>query len=121
MNQGSGDVIFVDLGTKTGKPVTTNIMLSQSAYGTFAVLDKNGTDGQAAFQLRAPGTYTIWARAGHARRLEQDDDVCYRSAGPHSDHLLDHQSGVRPRDRKFEVHRRHHAIDQSRCPRPTRP
>ena len=63
MNQGSGDVIFVDLGTKTGKPVTTNIMLSQSTDGTFAVLDKNGTDGQASFELPAPGTYTIWARA----------------------------------------------------------
>jgi hypothetical protein len=63
MNQGSGNVIFVDLGTKTGKPVTTDIMLSQSVDGTFAVLDKNGTDGQASFELPAPGTYTIWARA----------------------------------------------------------
>ena len=63
MNQGSGDVIFVDLGTKTGKPVTTDIMLSQSVDGTFGVLDKNGTDGQASFELPAPGTYTIWARA----------------------------------------------------------
>jgi len=63
MNQGSGNVIFVDLGTKNGKPVTADILLSQSTDGTFAVLDKNGTDGQASFELPAPGTYTIWARA----------------------------------------------------------
>jgi hypothetical protein len=58
----AGDVIFVGLGTKT-TTVTTKINLSQSFDGTFAVLDKNGTDGVAAFQLPAPGTYTIWARA----------------------------------------------------------
>ena len=61
---GGGNVIFVALGTKSGAPVTTKIMLEQSAAaGEFAVLDKNGTDGEAKFSLPAPGTYTVWARA----------------------------------------------------------
>ena len=60
---GSGNVIFVDLGTKTGDAVTTTILLSQSADGSFEVLDKNGTDGEASFALPVPGTYTVWARA----------------------------------------------------------
>lgn len=60
-----GHVIFVDLGArKPAEPVTTKIMLNQSASaGEFAVLDKNGTDGVARFSLPAPGTYSIWARA----------------------------------------------------------
>ncbi len=60
---GSGNVIFVDLGTKSGVAVTTKILLSQAADGVFDVLDKNGTDGEASFALPAPGTYTVWARA----------------------------------------------------------
>ncbi len=60
---GSGNVIFVDLGTKSGVAVTTKILLSQAADGVFDVLDKNGTDGEASFSLPLPGTYTIWARA----------------------------------------------------------
>ena len=64
MGGAGGDVIFVSLGSKDGAPVTTKIMLDQSASaGVFAVLDKNGTDGEATFSLPAPGTYTIWARA----------------------------------------------------------
>jgi hypothetical protein len=59
---GSGNVIFVGLGTKTDG-VSTKIMLSQAADGVFEVLDKNGTDGQASFALPVPGTYTVWARA----------------------------------------------------------
>jgi hypothetical protein len=62
-NWGSGHVIFVDLGGKN-VTVTTKILLSQSAAsGEFAVLDKNGTDGEASFSLPAPGGYTVWARA----------------------------------------------------------
>jgi hypothetical protein len=38
-------------------------MLSQTADGSFQVLDKNGTDGEASFALPAPGSYTVWARA----------------------------------------------------------
>jgi hypothetical protein len=58
-----GDVIFVDLGSKSGAAVTTKIMLEQSASaGEFAVLDKDGTDGTARFSLPLPGTYTVWAR-----------------------------------------------------------
>jgi hypothetical protein len=60
---GGGNVIFVGLGTKTDA-VTTKILLEQSASaGVFAVLDKDGTDGQAKFSLPAPGGYTVWARA----------------------------------------------------------
>jgi hypothetical protein len=62
MAKGGGDVIFVGLGT-SGDAVTTKILLSQSADSTFAVLDKNGTDGEASFALPVPGTYTVWARA----------------------------------------------------------
>ncbi len=61
--KGSGAVIFVDLGTKSGVAVTTKILLSQSADGVFQVLDKDGTDGEASFALPVPGTYTVWARA----------------------------------------------------------
>lgn len=60
---GGGNVIFVNIGTKTDA-VTTKILLEQSASaGVFAVLDKDGTDGQAKFSLPAPGGYTVWARA----------------------------------------------------------
>src|SRR5207248_10547214 len=59
---GSGNVIFVDLGSRTGDAVTTKILLSQAAEGVFDVLDKNGTDGEASFSLPLPGTYTVWAR-----------------------------------------------------------
>jgi hypothetical protein len=61
MNGGSGNVIFVP---ESG---TTKILLSE---GPFNVLDKNGTDGEAAFQLPNPdpantGTtsYSVYARA----------------------------------------------------------
>src|SRR5881227_4338479 len=50
MNKGSGDVIFVGLGTSSDA-VTTKILLSQTADSEFAVLDKNGTDGEASFAL----------------------------------------------------------------------
>jgi len=62
MDAAAGNVIFVGLGTKK-TTVTTNILLNQSTDGSFQVLDKNGTDGTASFQLPAPGTYTVWARA----------------------------------------------------------
>ncbi|MBI4311667.1 MAG: hypothetical protein HY681_07785 [Chloroflexi bacterium] len=62
MTGDDGHRIFVNLGSKTGDPVRTKILLSQSADGTFKVLDGNGTDGKASFQLPAPGSYTIWAR-----------------------------------------------------------
>lgn len=63
---GSGRRIFVDLG-KTGAAANTRINL---APGEFAVLDANGTDGTAAFQLPNPdpdgdGTtaYSVYVRA----------------------------------------------------------
>ena len=81
MDQAAGNVIFVDLGSKSGAAVTTKIMLEQSAAaGEYAVLDKNGTDGEARFSLPAPGTYTIWARpvgtpGGQARITTCAEDV----------------------------------------------
>jgi hypothetical protein len=63
---GDGHRIFVDLG-KTGTPANTKINLSE---GDFAVLDANGTDGVAAFQLPNPDpdgdgttTYSVYVRA----------------------------------------------------------
>ncbi|MGE5186198.1 MAG: hypothetical protein ACM31C_29285 [Acidobacteriota bacterium] len=60
-NMTSGGRIFVEL---TG---TTKIMLDE---GDFAVIDANGTDGTAAFQLPSPDptgsgstTYSVYARA----------------------------------------------------------
>src|SRR5881396_3766932 len=61
MNQAAGNVIFVGLGSGD-VTVTSKILLSP---GDFQVLDKNGTDGTAAFQLPqdSTGAYTVWARA----------------------------------------------------------
>jgi hypothetical protein len=63
---GSGRRIFVDLG-KTGAVANTRINLIE---GDFAVIDANGTDGTAAFQLPNPdpdgdGTtaYSVYVRA----------------------------------------------------------
>jgi len=77
-----GHVIFVDLGSrKPAEPVSTKIMLNQSASaGEFAVLDKDGTDGLARFSLPAPGTYTVWARAlgtpgGQAKMTTCAEDI----------------------------------------------
>lgn len=63
MDGAGGNVIFVLLGTKDAG-VRSKILLEQSASaGEFAVLDKNGTDGEASFSLPAPGSYSVWARA----------------------------------------------------------
>jgi hypothetical protein len=82
----SGNVIFVNLGTKNAG-VTTKILLSQSAEaGVFDVLDKNGTDGEASFSLPAPGSYTVWARAlgkpgGQAKITTCAEDIVLGDAG----------------------------------------
>jgi hypothetical protein len=47
-----GSVIFVPLGEKTGEPERCKIYLQEGE--DFAVLDKNGTDGEALFQLPDP-------------------------------------------------------------------
>jgi len=53
LDQAAGHVIFVALGSPSeGGDVHTQILLKK---GDFAVLDKNGTDGQASFQLPPPG------------------------------------------------------------------
>lgn len=66
MTGGDGHRIFVDLGAK-GTAATTKIILSP---GDFQVLDANGTDGTASFQLPNPdpdgdGTtvYSVYVRA----------------------------------------------------------
>ena len=62
MDEAGGHVIFVGLGTREGDAVSSKIMLTS---GEFAVLDTNGTDGRASFQLPAPagGTaYQVFAR-----------------------------------------------------------
>jgi hypothetical protein len=64
MTGDNGHRIFVSLGDKRDQvTVRTRINLLQSFDGTFHVLDANGTDGGAIFQLPAPGTYSIWIRA----------------------------------------------------------
>ncbi|MCK4620073.1 MAG: hypothetical protein KAT52_09010 [Desulfobacterales bacterium] len=50
--EGNGSVIFVDLGAED-EPATTEISLIQG--DDFAVLDKNGTDGDAVFMLPPTG------------------------------------------------------------------
>jgi hypothetical protein len=82
----SGHVIFVALGTKNGAAVSTKILLSQSGDGSFDVLDKNGTDGEASFSLPAPGGYTVWARAlgtpgGQAKMTTCATDIILADAG----------------------------------------
>ena len=66
LDGGGGHRIFVDLG-KTGAVANTRINLRE---GDFTVLDANGTDGTAAFQLPNPdpdgdGTtaYSVYVRA----------------------------------------------------------
>ena len=48
MSNSNGHVIFVALGGKDDGTVRTKIILTE---GPFAVTDKNGTDGEAGFQL----------------------------------------------------------------------
>jgi hypothetical protein len=65
MTNNNGGRIFVSLG-KSNDGVTTKIMLTPAPAGeSFKVLDANGTDGTAAFQLPADvsATYNVWARA----------------------------------------------------------
>ena len=66
MNDNMGHRIFVALGNKDGEPERTKILLAE---GDFQVLDANGTDGEAAFQLPDPDPendgvteYSVWAR-----------------------------------------------------------
>jgi hypothetical protein len=63
MTGNSGHRIFVRLGErKPADPVKTRISLRQGGEGEFQVIDADGTDGAAIFQLPAPGTYSVWVR-----------------------------------------------------------
>lgn len=80
MTGNNGHRIFVDLSGKT------SIMLYE---GDFAVLDANGTDGRAAFQLPNPdpqntGTswYSVWARALGKPGGKANMTTCATGPGP---------------------------------------
>jgi hypothetical protein len=80
---GDGHRIFVDLG-KTGAAANTRINLTE---GDFGVLDANGTDGVAAFQLPNPdpdgdGTtsYTVYYRALGKPLGKATIQSCYQDA-----------------------------------------
>ena len=66
--QATGSAMFVGLD-RTGANVTTKIMLTESTDGTFAITDKDGTDGVAGYTLPAPvigentQAYAVYARA----------------------------------------------------------
>jgi len=80
---GNGHRIFVDLG-RTGEATNTRINLIE---GDFAVLDANGTDGVAAFQLPNPdpdldGTtsYSVYVRALGKPGGKATMQSCYEDA-----------------------------------------
>src|SRR5687768_3122328 len=80
---GNGHRIFVDLG-KTGAAANTRLNLTE---GAFAVLDANGTDGTAAFQLPNPdpdgdGTtaYSVYVRALGKPGGKATVQSCYEDA-----------------------------------------
>jgi hypothetical protein len=66
--QATGSAMFVGLD-RSGAKVTTKIMLTESTDGSFAITDKNGTDGVAGYTLPAPTddqgvqAYAVYARA----------------------------------------------------------
>lgn len=66
--QATGSAMFVGLD-RSGDNVTTKILLTESTDGTFAITDKNGTDGVAGYTLPAPTNgddtqaYAVYARA----------------------------------------------------------
>lgn len=82
MTGNNGHRIFVGLGAKDGSVTKkTKILLTE---GDFAVLDANGTDGEAAFQLPNPdddcdGTtdYSVYVRALGAPGGSADMQTCY--------------------------------------------
>jgi hypothetical protein len=80
---GSGHRIFVDLG-RNGTPANTRINLTE---GDFGVIDANGTDGVAAFQLPNPdlngdGTtsYSVYVRALGKPLGKATMQSCYEDA-----------------------------------------
>lgn len=55
MDQGAGKVIFVKLGGEDADEVDRHTKITLTEGDDFAVLDKNGTDGEAEFMLPPPG------------------------------------------------------------------
>ncbi len=71
-----GSVIFVKLGQRGGEKVQTKIMLT--AGDSFRVLDKNGTDGEASYQMPSDVAteYTVWIAARGHPDGEADMQLC---------------------------------------------
>ena len=74
MDGNNGHRIFVPLSGKT------KILLKEG--DTFQVLDANGTDGEAIFQLPDPDPdgdgvteYSVYVRTGQARRHVHNDEL----------------------------------------------
>jgi hypothetical protein len=63
-------------------PSASGLCVREAYRSPLAVLDGNGTDGVAAFQLPNPDptnsgttTYSVWARAWKARRIFEHEDL----------------------------------------------
>jgi hypothetical protein len=78
MDQGAGNVIFVKLGNED---VDQHTKIELFPAEDFAVLDKNGTDGVAQFELPAPGTDAYLIPAGEDVDTETDYSVFVRPLG----------------------------------------
>ena len=65
----SGHTIFVEYNPHGTEAVTTKIMLQE---GDFAVIDKDGTDGTARFQLPYP--YSVFSEGV----IPEDTETCYK-------------------------------------------
>ncbi|MDP3954814.1 MAG: hypothetical protein Q8Q15_00435 [bacterium] len=96
---GNGHRIFVDLG-KTGQVASTRINLIE---GPFDVIDANGTDGTAAFQLPNPdldgdGTtaYSVYVRALGKPGGKATMQSCYEEVDGSTWCAVDFIGGVEP-------------------------
>jgi len=84
MTQDNGKRMFVSLGSKDSG-VKTKIMLEESEIpynepGAFDILDANGTDGEAVFQLPAPG-YGAYIMDGTDKDIMSDYSIFVRPLG----------------------------------------
>jgi hypothetical protein len=96
---GNGHRIFVDLG-RDGEPAPTRINLAE---GPFDVLDANGTDGVAAFQLPNPDPdgdgiteYSVYVRALGKPGGKATMQSCYEDVDGSTWCAVDFLGGVEP-------------------------
>lgn len=100
MTGNDGRRIFVGLGAN-GRPATTKILLSE---GDFGVLDANGTDGQAEFELPNPDEnadgkteYSVFVRALGKPGGKATMQSCYDDpASGETWCAVDYDGGVEP-------------------------